>query len=88
MSESPERRQGPSSRKGGWGGDMARGSSQASEGLALAFGFVAAVLGCWFAGRVLDGWLDTEPWFQVVGSIVGWVLGVFVVLQTARHRRQ
>lgn len=66
---------------------MAKGASQATEGLSLAFGFVAAVLICWFAGRLLDGWLGTEPWFQLAGSIVGWVLGVIVVYQAATHRR-
>ena len=88
MSQSPQRPGSSSSRSGGWGADMAKGTSQASEGLALASGFVLAVLGCWFAGRLLDGWLGTEPWFQVVGSVVGWVLGFVAVYQTATHRRQ
>ena len=67
---------------------MARGMSQASQGLSLAFGFVIAVLAFWFAGRLLDGWLDTEPWFQVVGAVVGWVLGVFVVYHSASSQRR
>lgn len=67
---------------------MARGTSQATEGLSLAFGFVVAVLIFWFAGRLLDGWLDTEPWFQIVGAVVGWAFGVLVVYQAAMHRRQ
>ena len=67
---------------------MAKGASQATEGLSLAFGFVVAVLIFWFAGRLLDGWLSTEPWFQIVGAIVGWALGVVAVYQAAMHRRQ
>ena len=61
------------------GSDMAKGFSEASYGLAVAFGFVGTVIGLWFVGRVVDGWLDTHPWAQVVGTIVGWVLGVIVV---------
>lgn len=67
---------------------MARGASQASQGLSIAFGFVLAVVLCWFVGKGLDGWLGTEPWFQVIGAVIGWVLGVVTVVQTTRHRRE
>jgi F0F1-type ATP synthase assembly protein I len=45
----------------------------------MAFGFVGVVLAFFGVGRLLDGWLGTEPWLTVVGSIAGWVLGVVVV---------
>ena len=67
---------------------MGRGQSQASEGLAAAFGFVAAVMLFWLGGRGLDAWLDTEPWFQVAGAIVGWVLGVVMVIVYAQYRKK
>ncbi len=59
--------------------------SQASYGLSVAFGFVVAVLAFWFAGRLVDGWLDTAPWAQVVGAVVGWVAGVVVVYLSAQR---
>ena len=65
--------------------DMARGYSQASYGLAVAFGFVASVIGCWFVGRLLDGWLGTEPWIQVVTAVIGWVLGVVLVVYASKR---
>ena len=58
--------------------------SQASRGLAVAAGFVLAVMGLWLAGRAVDSWLDIEPWGQLVGAIAGWVFGfvyVFYALQ-------
>lgn len=64
---------------------MARGYAQASYGLSVAFGFVAAVLGCWFIGRLLDGWLGTEPWIQVVAAVIGWVLGVVLVVYASKR---
>jgi F0F1-type ATP synthase assembly protein I len=63
----------------GLGAEASRGMNQASRGHAVAFGFVGVVLLFFFAGRLLDKWLGTEPWLQVVGSVAGWVLGVVVV---------
>ncbi|MDQ3985559.1 MAG: AtpZ/AtpI family protein [Actinomycetota bacterium] len=64
---------------------MARGFSEASYGLAVAFGFVGVVLAGWLAGRVIDGWLEIEPWAQVVGAVVGWIGGVFVVYYASKR---
>jgi F0F1-type ATP synthase assembly protein I len=64
---------------------MAKGYAQASYGLSVAFGFVGCVLGCWFVGRLLDDWLGTEPWMQVVGAVLGWVLGVVVVVHASKR---
>ena len=64
---------------------MARGFSEASYGLAVAFGFVGVVLAGWLTGRVIDGWLEIEPWAQVVGAVAGWVGGVFVVYYASKR---
>jgi F0F1-type ATP synthase assembly protein I len=61
--------------------------SQASRGLSVAFGFVGVVLVFWFLGRWIDGLLGTEPWAQVVGAIVGWVLGVVTVYYMAQQSK-
>ncbi len=76
MSQSPEHHK---------GSEMAAGMSQASYGLSVAFGFVGVVVAFWFVGRLFDGWLGTEPWLQVAGSIAGWVLGVVVVYYAAQR---
>ena len=70
------------------GSDYAKGMSQASEGLATALSFVGVVLLFWLGGRGLDGWLDTEPWFQLVGAVVGWVLGTLSVIFSVKYRSQ
>ncbi len=66
---------------------MARGMAQASWGLSVAFGFVATVIGAWLVGRLLDGWLGTHPWLQVVGTVAGWALGVVVVVYGSQRRQ-
>lgn len=67
---------------------MAKGMSQASHGLSVAFGFVGVVLAFWFLGRWVDGLLGIEPWAQIAGAIVGWVLGVVTVFYMAKSMRQ
>jgi F0F1-type ATP synthase assembly protein I len=74
-------------RPGGWGADAASGFSQAGRGLAYAFGFVGTVLLFWFLGRLADNWLDTTPWLQVVGTLIGWPLGFVVVYYGAQERK-
>lgn len=59
--------------------------SEASRGLSVAFGFVVVVVVFWFAGRRLDEWLSSEPWFQIAGAIVGWALGVVTVYYAVRR---
>lgn len=67
---------------------MARGMSQASRGLSVAFGFVGVVVAFWFLGRFIDSLLGIEPWAQVAGAIVGWVLGVVTVYYMAKNTQQ
>jgi len=70
------------------GASMAKGMSQASEGLSTAFSFVLVVMMFWLGGRALDGWIGTEPLFQVIGAVIGWVLGVVLVIYTAQYRKK
>jgi F0F1-type ATP synthase assembly protein I len=69
------------------GTDMAKGLTQASWGLSVALGFAVIVVVSWLAGRVLDDWLGTDPWFQVVGAVIGWLLGTVVVYYAAQRRQ-
>ena len=74
------------SKRPGAGSDYARGMAQASWGLALAFGFVAIMMGCFWVGRQLDQWLGTEPVIQIVGAIAGFVFGSLTVYYGAQRR--
>ena len=64
-----------------------RGASSAdfARGMSLAFEFAGAVFLFWFLGRLVDGWLGTEPWAQLAGSLVGW-LGGFLHVYCATQR--
>lgn len=53
--------------------------SDLAKGLSLAFEFAGAVLLFWFAGKLVDGWLGSEPWAQVAGAVLGWVGGTLHV---------
>ncbi len=57
------------------GGFRGQGPALA-RALSLAFEFAGAVAIFWFIGRLVDDWLGTAPWAQVVGAILGWVGGV------------
>jgi F0F1-type ATP synthase assembly protein I len=59
---------------------------QVGRYLSLAFEFAGAVLIFWFLGRLVDNWLDIEPWGQLVGSLFGWV-GGFLHVYYATQRR-
>lgn len=62
--------------------------SSAAMGLSLAFEFAGAVAIFWLFGRVIDGWLNTEPWAQIVGSILGWVGGTLHVYYAVQRRSE
>jgi F0F1-type ATP synthase assembly protein I len=70
----------------GWGESAARGSQQASWGLSLAFGFVGIVVGCFFAGRLVDSWTGTKPVLSIIGAIGGFVLGTVVVYYGSQRK--
>ena len=59
-----------------------------ARGMTIAFEFAGSVLVFWLAGRWVDGWLDTAPWFQIVGSLVGWGGGFAQVYYRAQRMEQ
>jgi len=73
MSRSPQ---------GGYRGSRA----EAARGMSLAFEFAGAVFLFWFLGRLVDNWLDIEPWAQVVGALLGWVGGFLHVYYATKKR--
>lgn len=69
------------SRQGRFGGL----GPQAARGMSLAFEFAGAVLLFWFLGRLVDGWLGSEPWGQVVGAVIGWIGGTLHVYYATKR---
>lgn len=61
-------------------------NSGMAKGLTLAMEFAGAVFLFWFFGRLVDSWLDIEPWGQIVGSLIGWVGGTLHVYIATRER--
>lgn len=64
-----------------------RYSSGMAIGMSLAFEFAGAVGLFWFFGWLADRQFGTDPWFQVVGSVIGWIGGI-VHVYVAVQRRQ
>jgi F0F1-type ATP synthase assembly protein I len=62
------------------------GMGAAGKGMSLAFEFAGAVFLFWFLGRLVDNWLNTEPWFQVVGAVIGWIGGILHVYYATQKR--
>ncbi len=60
-----------SKRSSGLGGN----APDFAKAFSLAFEFVGAVVLFWLLGRWIDNRFGTEPWAQVVGSVIGWVGG-------------
>ena len=56
--------------------------------LSLAVEFAAAVAIFWFLGRLVDNWLDIEPWGQVTGGVIGWLGGILHVYVTVERRER
>jgi F0F1-type ATP synthase assembly protein I len=62
------------------------GRGDVGKGMSLAFEFAGAVFLFWFFGRLVDNWLGTEPWGQVIGSVLGWVGGFLHVYYASQRR--
>ncbi|CAN5765057.1 hypothetical protein BH20ACT23_BH20ACT23_24270 [soil metagenome] len=62
-----------------------KGSPMLGRGLALGFEFAAAVALFWWLGSLVDGWLSSDPWAQIVGSVIGWVGGTIHVVVGAQR---
>jgi F0F1-type ATP synthase assembly protein I len=43
----------------------------------LGFETVAPVVLFLFAGYLLDGWVDSQPWFLLGGALLGIVVGMY-----------
>lgn len=59
----------------------------AARGMSLAFEFAGAVFLFWLVGRWADTRLGTEPWGQIIGSLIGW-LGGFLHVYYKTQRGQ
>ena len=70
------------------GADMARGASEAARWLSVPIGLVFWVCVFWLTGRWLDGRLDTDPWLQLVGAIVGFAAGFTYVFWAVKVAMQ
>lgn len=54
--------------------------------MSLAVEFAAAVALFWFLGRLVDTWLEIEPWGQVTGGVIGWIGGIVHVYVAVQRR--
>ncbi len=48
-----------------------------SDGWVEGSSFLGSILAGWLLGWLLDRWLDTDPWFIVIGIIAGSVNGFY-----------
>lgn len=62
-------------------------NSGIAKGLSLAMEFAGAVFLFWFFGRLVDNWLEIEPWGQVTGSLIGWVGGILHVYIATQEKK-
>ncbi|TDI70497.1 MAG: AtpZ/AtpI family protein [Bacteroidetes bacterium] len=67
--------------KKSWQSDLAHSSPSLGFGVSLAGSVLFYVL----AGYLLDRWLDTEPWFILIGSGVGMVAFFIQLARLARR---
>ena len=63
---------------------MARGAAEAAQWLAVPIGLVFWVTVFWLGGRWIDGRFNTEPWAQLVGTVVGCAVGFVYVFWAVR----
>ena len=69
-------------------GRFSSSRGEAAKGMSLAFEFAGAVFLFWFFGRLVDNWLGTEPWGQIVGAVLGWIGGILHVYYATQNRTQ
>jgi F0F1-type ATP synthase assembly protein I len=51
--------------------------------IGLGFEFFVSVLACGAIGWWLDGRFKTEPWLMVVGAVIGFAAGLWMMIQAA-----
>lgn len=49
----------------------------------LGFTMAASVAAGLFLGRAADHWLNTSPWFSIVGIVLGMVSGLWAMYKKA-----
>jgi ATP synthase protein I len=47
------------------------------EGWVAGGSFLSSILAGWLLGWLLDSWLGTDPWFIVIGIILGSINGFY-----------
>ncbi len=52
---------------------------------AISSQLVGSILIGIFTGRWLDGFVDTEPLFLIIGLLLGLAAGIFAMLRTVRQ---
>ena len=45
--------------------------------LSLGFEIVAPIVLFMFAGYMVDGWVDSQPWFLLIGALLGIAVGFY-----------
>ncbi|MBV6685494.1 AtpZ/AtpI family protein [Rossellomorea marisflavi] len=59
------------------------------QGVALYSAILSQLVGSMligiFGGRWLDGLLDTEPLFLIIGLLLGLTTGIYTMLRTVQH---
>ena len=61
--------------------ELGKFGSELGAGMEAA-GFLSSIL----AGLLLDWWLDTSPWFVVIGIVAGSVSGFIKMWQLAKRQ--
>jgi|SaaInl4_200m_RNA_FD_contig_21_1281860_length_385_multi_8_in_0_out_0_2 ATP synthase protein I len=65
------------------GSSLGQAYRRAGPYLSLGIEFIAAILLCLFAGRWLDGKLDTAPLLMLFGAFFGMVVGFINLYKTS-----
>jgi F0F1-type ATP synthase assembly protein I len=70
----------------GEGGEGQRSSGWVDLALQTSLTLALSVLLLGWAGRALDGWLGTNPWFTIIGALWGAAGGtVWVVIRVKQY---
>lgn len=51
--------------------------------IGVGFEFFVSVVVCGAVGWWLDKWLKTEPWLMVVGAVIGFAAGLWMMIRSA-----
>lgn len=64
---------------------FAEGHKQAADGFVLAGGFAFAVAFFWLIGLWVGRRIGLDPWLQLAGIVIGWVVGFMHVYYWTRE---